>query len=283
MQGYKSILVHVTTEEGAAARLTLAADLAERFDAHLIGLGAGCINLPIEPLGDGAAAAMLIDIETGELKAELHAAEQRFHDTVGSATGTASAKVEWRAFQEFPATALAREARAADLIILGPEWTPANSNFNTAANPGDVLLRAGRPVLLVPSAAVTSPPSRIIVAWKETREAQRAVLDALPLMQGAEQVSVLEICEDEREIEAATARVTDVARYLIRHGIGAEGSACRRQEATFANQIELAAQAQSADLIVLGGYGHARLREWVFGGVTRDLLKRSKYCCLLSH
>ena len=279
MQGYKCILVHVTTEEGAAGRLALAASLAQRFDAHLIGLGAGSINLPMGSMDDGAAAALIIDIETEDLEAELGAAGQRFHDSVWAHP----TKTEWRAFPEYPAAVLAREARAADLIILGHEWTPANTNFTCAADPGDVLLRAGRPVLLVPPAAGSLAASRILIAWKDTREARRAVLDALPLMQDAEQVSVLEICESGDKVEAAAARAADVARYLARHGIRAEGSACRREEATVGDQIELAARRHRADLIVLGGYGHARLREWIFGGVTRDFLKRSRYCCLLSH
>jgi nucleotide-binding universal stress UspA family protein len=279
MQGYKSILVHVTTEEGATARLDVAADLAKRFDAHLIGLGAGSINLPVGTVGDGATSALIIDIETKDLQVELHAAEQRFHSTIG-ANATSS---EWRAFEEFPANALAREARAADLIVLGREWTPANSNFSCAADPGDVLLRAGRPVLLVPPGVGRLNGSKILIAWKGSREAQRSILDALPLMHGAEHVSVLEICEHEDEIEAASVRVADVAHYLARHEIGAEGSACHRQEATVAEEIERAAQKRGADLIVSGGYGHARLKEWVFGGVTRDLLRGSACCCLLSH
>ncbi|WP_424138689.1 hypothetical protein [Roseomonas chloroacetimidivorans] len=279
MRGYKSVMVHVTTEEGASARLALAADLAERLDAHLIGLGAGCINLPVDPMGDGSAAAVLIDIETEDLQHELRAAEKRFFVS----TGPKANKAEWRAFTDFPANALAREARAADLIVLGREWTPATSNYSCAASPGDVLLRAGRPILLVPPKVERLEASRVLIAWKETREARRAVMDALPLLHGAERVSVLEVCEDELDIENAARRANDVARYLVRHGIGAEGSACALRERTVWAQIALAAQAQGADLIISGGYGHARLREWVFGGMTRDLLQHSDLCCLLSH
>jgi nucleotide-binding universal stress UspA family protein len=279
MCGYKSIMVHVTTEDSASARLALASDLAERFDAHLIGLGAGCINLPVDLVGDGSAAAVLIDIETEDLQNELRAAEKRFF---ASAVSRAN-KAEWRAFTDFPANALAREARAADLVILGREWTPVSSNFSCAVSPGDVLLRAGRPILLVPPEVERLEASRVLVAWKDTREARRAVMDSLPLLHGAERVSVLEICEHERDVEDAATRTRDVALYLSRHGIGAEASACHLREATVSAEIAHAAHAQGADLVISGGYGHARMREWVFGGVTRDLLQRSDLCCLLSH
>ncbi|SHK30650.1 Nucleotide-binding universal stress protein, UspA family [Roseomonas rosea] len=278
MQGYKSILVHVTPEEAAGARLALAADLAERFDSHLIGLGAGCINLPVDAMGDGSAAAAVVEIETEDLVAALRGAETRFR----KALGQHGAKVEWRCFQEFPAGAIAREARAADLVVLGREWAGGSANFSLAANPGDVVLRAGRPVLVVPPGIDRLEASRVVIAWKDTREARRAVRDALPLLQGAERVSVVEICEEEEQAEQAAARAEDVARYLVRHGIGARGSAQRMTERSAAAQIERVAQAEGADLIVAGGYGHARLREWVFGGVTRELLRGAR-CCLLSH
>lgn len=272
-------MVHVTTEEGAAGRLAIASDLAERFGAHLIGLGAGCISMPVDPMGDGSMAAALIEIETKSLQEELRAAGARFFAAIGSG----ASQVEWRAVMDFPTNALAREARAADLVILGREWTPATANFSCAVNTGDVLLRAGRPILLVPPGIDRLEASRVLIAWKDRREARRAVMDALPLLQGAERVSVLEICEDGDEVEDATGRARDVARYLIRHGIGAEAGACPLREATVSAQIAAAARAQGADLVISGGYGHARMREWVFGGVTRDLLQRSELCCLLSH
>jgi len=279
MHGYKSIMVHVTTEDRASARLALASDLAERFNAHLIGLGAGCINLPVDPMGDGSAAAMIAGIETEDLQNELRAAEKRFF----ASAGPRGNRAEWRAFTEFPANALAREARAADLVVLGREWMPATSNFSCSVSPGDILLRAGRPILLVPPEVERLEASRVLIAWKDTREARRAVMDALPLLHGAERVSVLEICEDDRDTGEAAARASDVAHYLIRQGIGAEAGACPLREATVSAQIALAAHGQGADLVISGGYGHARMREWVFGGVTRDLLQHSALCCLLSH
>ena len=279
MQAYKSIMVHVTTEERASTRLAVAADLAERFDAQLVGLGAGCINLPVDPMGDGSAAAVLIDIEAQELRDELSAAEARFH----AAAGPRANRSEWRGFDEFPANAIAREARAADIVVLGREWNPPTGNYRCSASPGDVLLRAGRPILLVPPNVERLEASRVLIAWKDTRESRRAVMDALPLLHRTERVSVLEICTEEGDMAEATARAEDVARYLLRHGIAAEGSACPLREASVAAQIAAAAHARGADLVISGGYGHARMREWVFGGVTRDLLQRADLCCLLSH
>lgn len=279
MRGYKSIMVHVTTEEDASARIALAVDLAEQFDAHLIGLGAGCINVPAYAMDDGTAAAILLEVEDKNLQSDLQAAEARFFSMLKQG----SVKAEWRAFTDFPADVLAREARSADVVILGHEWTASSAGISCAANPGDVLLRAGRPILLVPPKISQLAASRVLIAWKDTREARRAVMDALPILCGAEQVNVVEICEDDRDQEAAASRAKDVARYLVRHGIGAEGSASLLRESSVSAQIALAARQQGADLIVSGGYGHARLQEWVFGGMTRDLLRHSELCCLLSH
>jgi nucleotide-binding universal stress UspA family protein len=278
MQGYRSILVHVTTGEAARARLALAVDLAERHDAHLIGIGAGCLNLPVDAVGDGSAAAAVVEIGTEALEAELRAAEARFRQ---AAQGLA--KLEWRAFQEFAAGAIAREARAADLVVLGREDAGSSDGFSVALSPGDVVLQAGRPVLAVPPGIDRLEAARVLVAWKDTREARRAVQDALPLLRGAGQVTVMEICEEEEKVGPAAARAQDVARYLLRHGVGAQGIARRAGEDGAAAQIALAARAEGADLVVSGAYGHARLREWVFGGVTRELLRNAAHCCLLSH
>ena len=278
MQGYRSILVHVTTGEAARARLALAVDLAERHDAHLIGIGAGCLNLPVDAVGDGSAAAAVVEIGTEALEAELRAAEARFRQ---AAQGLA--KLEWRAFQEFAAGAIAREARAADLVVLGREDAGSSDGFSVALSPGDVVLQAGRPVLAVPPGIDRLEAARVLVAWKDTREARRAVHDALPLLRGAGQVTVMEICEEEEKVGPAAARAQDVARYLLRHGVGAQGIARRAGEDGAAAQIALAARAEGADLVVSGAYGHARLREWVFGGVTRELLRNAAHCCLLSH
>ena len=121
-----------------------------------------------------------------------------------------------------------------------------------------------------------------MVGWKDTREARRAVLDSLPLLREAAQVTIVEICGSGEE-EAATARLDDVARYLERHRIKASPKIILHHAGSPADQLIRLAQVEGADLLVTGAYGHSRLGEWVFGGMTRDLLAVSPLCCLMSH
>jgi nucleotide-binding universal stress UspA family protein len=149
-------------------------------------------------------------------------------------------------------------------------------------DPGDALMQAGRPVLVVPPGVSALDGRRVLVAWKDAREARRAVADALPLMIRAEETLVLEAVQDEDQGEQARRRVDDVAAFLARHGAAARGDVIETRGRAVADDLLLAAERHGADLVVAGGYGHARLREWAFGGVTRDLLARCPKCCLLS-
>jgi nucleotide-binding universal stress UspA family protein len=143
-------------------------------------------------------------------------------------------------------------------------------------------MQAGRPVLVVPPGVSVLHGRRVLVAWKDTREARRAVADALPLLTQAEEALVLEVVRDDDEREQARRRVDDVVAFLVRHGAATRGDVLESRGRVVADDLLLATERQGADLVVAGGYGHARLREWAFGGVTRDLLARCPKCCLLS-
>jgi nucleotide-binding universal stress UspA family protein len=286
MMSYAALMVHAGPNAAAEARIRLAADLADRFDAALIGFASGAIMLPAfmpppgtAPIFSPAVTAEVFKAEQQRVEAELRAAHERFRavaEREGRATG-------WRSFLDHPADALAREARAADLLILGRDREASQSEPYCAVDVGDALMRAGRPVLVVPPGISVLEARRVLVAWKDTREARRAVADALPLLTGAEEVLVVEAIPDAEGREQALRRVGDVAALLARHGATARGEALETSERAVADDLLLAAERHGADLIVAGGYGHARLREWAFGGVTRDLLARCPKCCLLSH
>lgn len=277
---WKTLLVHVGNGEAAAARLALACGLADRFGAALIGVSALAPRAAAlaNPMIGAAAIADPMEAERQRIEAELRAAEDRFRAAVGPHRAAA-----WRAFVESPAPALAREARSADLLVLGREPEGGGGDDLRFPATGDVLLAAGRPVLFVPPGVAALAARRVVVGWRDTREARRAVADALPLLAGAEALLVLEICEEEDRLDAARRATEEVARHLGRHGARAEARAQARREATVANDLVHAAERAGADLIVAGGYGHARISEWVFGGVTRDLLRRCPVACLLSH
>jgi nucleotide-binding universal stress UspA family protein len=208
------------------------------------------------------------------MRARLEFAGNRFRSAAGEGR-----EVEWRSAIDFPTETLINEARCADLVLV--QKTKSNDIYRLL-DPGAAILGAGRPVLVVPAGTKSLTGEHVLVAWKDTREARRAVWDALPFLREAGRVTVTEICEDER-VDAARHSVNDVAGYLARHGIKAEARVKIRAHGSAADQIIRLAEDDGVDLMVAGAYGHSRLNEWVFGGMTRDLLASSPICCLMSH
>jgi nucleotide-binding universal stress UspA family protein len=189
-------------------------------------------------------------------------------------------QVEWRPALELPYELVSREARAADLIIVGARHT--GGNMQDLADPGVILLRAGRPVLVVPDTVAPLQLRRVVVALKDTRECRRAVRDALPFLQRAKEVLLVGIGEGEAESNAKRT-LSDAAGYLLRHRVAAVHDVWRQARGPVAAELLRLVQDEGADLIVAGGYGHSRLGEWIFGGVTHELLVSSPVCCMLSH
>lgn len=277
---YATLIVHAQADEDGQARAALAADLADRFGATLVGVAArDFVPLALSPTGPIVNPSVLADMTAAQedlIRAELAAAEGVFR----AAAGRLGPRVAWRASIGAPTRALAEAARAADLLVIGRPPEPADPA--SRADPGDVLMQAGRPVLVVPSGASRLDASRVVVAWKDSREARRAVADALPLLRRASSVRVVELCRPS-DAPAVAPAVEEVAGYLARHGVEATAEAQEMTEGTAADALVRAAERHGADLIVAGGYGHTRLREWAFGGVTRSLLRRCPVSCLLSH
>lgn len=274
---YASIMVHVGSDDGAAARLGCAREIAVLFDATLIGIGA---ELPSSIVtgdsGDGWFALMTeeADAEIADAEARLKTAEDRFLDVT---QGLAKPAI-WRGNRLLPGAEMTRAARAADLIVAS---RPQGGDPRRHADPAQLVLTAGRPVLVAPARPTALSASRIVLAWKDTREARRALTDAMPFFKRADSVMVLELCRgDDRD--NARIRTRDVAEALRRHGVAAEPKAVAH---SMANGYDIMAEADTfgADLIVAGAYGHTRLGEWVFGGVTQDLLAHSERPVLLSH
>ncbi|MDN3565356.1 hypothetical protein QWZ14_13370 [Paeniroseomonas aquatica] len=186
---YKALMVEAGPGAGTEARVRLAAKLAGECGAQLIGLAACAVRPPfMPPFGESVMVADIIEDDMRRVRAMLEAAGDRFRAIAGAAA-------EWRAFLEYPGDALAREARAAELVIIGRDAEARPAGVRQTAAPGDVLMRAGRPVLVVPPGVTGLAGRRVLVAWNESREARRAVIDALPLLARAERVQVLEICE----------------------------------------------------------------------------------------
>jgi nucleotide-binding universal stress UspA family protein len=264
-------MVHLEWDFEVDARVKLAATLADRFEAELIGINAWMPRpRPVlEP-----------DVEAREFE-HMKVAAQAVSDKFRQKIGVDNRKVDCRTFLEFPTECISREMRAADLLVIGREFGADDPYLypDTKA----VVLKAGRPVLLVPAGKTSLPLRQVIVAWKDTREARRAVADALPLLKQAQQVIVTEICELESEVADSQERLHDVLGYLSRHGVCSAVDRVRPFDGTADNSLLNLIQDSSADLVVAGAYGHSRLGEWMFGGMTRTLFEKCPVCCLLSH
>ena len=270
---YATLMVHVDVDAELGGRVSVAADLAERFHAHLIGV-AGWAPMSLFLAEQARNDAAPPDFHLQDMKTLLDQKGKQFHAAVRKLNGRA----EWRSELDFPTEVVAREARAADLVIIGNEGE--NRSPFRALDPGSVLLKAGRPVLVVPKGVASLSPKHVAIAWKDVREARRAVLDALPFLQEAETVMIVEVIESG---EDRTSRgIKDVAAYLARHGIKTIAERLRPADVTVANSL-LRLKDENISLIVSGAYGHSRLGEWAFGGVTHDLLAESPICCLFSY
>ena len=272
---YRTILVHVDAEPGTAPRIRLAADLARQFEATLIGLAAALPRPPAEAITAGVLDASLSTLERDRINADFKLAERQFR-TLAAEAGV---KVEWRAMTTFPTLALADAAGAADLLIVGRAGHAVFGNDYRTVDPGDLLMRAGRPILIAPPETTRLNARNVFVAWKSTREARRAVFDAMPFLKRAEAV---EPRRDQRErrsqFVARPGRLSRRAWHQVSGG--SRGTEFDRASRT---SCWLWRGAHRRTSIVAGGYGHTRIRELVFGGVTRTLITSCPLPCLLSH
>jgi nucleotide-binding universal stress UspA family protein len=272
---YATLMVHVEAEGDTGSRVSIAADLAGRLKAHLIGIGAWA------PMSVFLAEQAKVDPAPTEphlqdMKSLLDLRGRQFCSEVGAS----DPRAEWRSVLDFPTDALVHEARAADLLVVGRAGESPDP-FR-ALDPGSLVLRAGRPVLVVPKPVAALRLRRAAIAWKDMREARRAVRDALPLLQLVDSVMIVAVTEA-GEGERVARQVEDVAGYLTRHGIKTVAERVRPPDASVTDALLRLVHDENIDLLVAGAYGHSRLGEWAFGGVTRALLTQSPVCCLFSH
>ena len=268
-----SIAVYVDFDTGSDGRIGIAADWASKFGAVLIGVTGW---LPGREAGGWFEYELERPDRVDRIMGELEKLAERFRSLVRHKVET----VEWRASFHFPREVIPTEARAADLVIIGPR-TVAEDAYH-AFDAGEVLLKAGRPVLVVPDGVTSNAGERILIAWKDTREARHAVQAALPYLTTAKDITLVQIAEEVEE-RAAAAQLDDVERYLVRHRIEVRAKSVLHPTGSIADQLRNVAKNERTDLIVAGAYGHTRLGEWIFGGVTRGLLNTGDVCCLFSN
>jgi len=270
-----AIMVHVDFDDHAEDRIRVAAEIAGRFHSALIGVAGWPLRRKL------MVQNSVVDFEPGEEgRRRILAQLDQLGETFRRCAGANPRGVEWRSFANFPGEVIAREARAADLVVLGRDLLPGDA-YHTF-DPGSVVLAAGRPVLILPDETRHLQTSRVLIAWKDTREARHAVRDALPFLKEAESVHIAAVSPLELE-ESAHQQVADVARYLVHHRVAVGGQIVSATAEAAGHVLLRFAKEQKTRFDRCRRLGRARLSEWVFGGVTRDLLMTSKIPCFFSN
>jgi nucleotide-binding universal stress UspA family protein len=277
---YKTILVHLDYGERTDERVSVAIALAQRFTAHLSGLAPA--GSPLLPYTGGAES---IGAYAAEVMQELTRLSERAADRFREKALLAGLSgFDVRACEGDAVFALRNESRHADLVVVGQ----SDKQHPSPARPNDLpealVLSAGRPVLIVPYAGkFTHVGRRVLLLWNDSREAARAANDAMPLLRAAEQVHVIAFADKGRKAISEDGALSDIGTFLSRHGVNVEVA----REVNAGTDVGEAALSRAADhdsdLIVMGGYGHTRLREWVLGGVSRSILDHMTVPVLMSH
>lgn len=277
---YRTILVHVDNTPRAATRIDMAAQLARRFDAHLIGTAITGLPPYLYPANGFNPAFSAIPLIVEQLRAEADRALERFESRAREA-GIAS--LECRRSDDEPGWSLSMQARHADLLVLGQASDDDGAPVLRSDFPEYVLLNCARPVLIVPAAGVSGTVGRrVTVAWNGNAESVRALTSALPLLQGAQSVDLVIFDADDGASQHGHEPGAEVGAYLRRHGVRLQVSGRESHGDTGKALLAHAAAGQS-DLIVMGAYGHSRLREILLGGVTRSALRHATMPLWMAH
>ena len=270
----KSILVHADAGPGSNRRLRLADQIAAQFQGTVIGLGAEAFETALMS-GNAMIDGAVFEAVREQVAAELPAAEKHFRALATDAPTTA-----WIAQEGYPGQMLALHARGADLIVAS---RPArNEGIAFSARVADVVMESGAPVLIASDRDIGFSGRSVVVAWKDTRESRRALTDALPFLRRAEKVTIVAV-GGEPAGEATMQGLAEIAERLARHGIIAKTEIVPKGPGMIVEALEDAATRHGADLIIAGAYARSRVREWLLGGVTEDLIASSSKFVLLSH
>lgn len=278
MNPIRSILVHLDTSPQCPVRLRLAHELAQRFDAAATALFAASAAEVLMPFGDTPEYSM------AAVRAEFEAdRRQRARAVFDAAQAQGLGRLQWA---ELPSLAgmqgFSAQALYADLLVMGQRVPPVDQMPDVPADFAEsVLVASGRPALVVPHIGLPETVGRtVLVAWKETREAARAVSAALPWLQTADTVHVLIGAE---RGAAATSAASSIETWLGHHGVKPQLHRFDTGGADAGDLLLSEAAARSADLLVMGCYGHARAREWMLGGASRTVLQTMTLPVLMAH
>ena len=275
--GLKDLLVYVDNDPACDSRVDVAAALAVKHEAHLTGLHT--IGWPPFPgYGEVELPPNFLDEQCRLLNERARQAEERFHERARRR----GVHAEWRVDEGDVVGTVKLHSRYADLTVVGQGVDLKDAPRELAFLPEELALGVGRPVLVVPRyGTFETVGERVLIAWNGSREATRAVNDAIPILKRATKVTVLSI-DPNSEPQPRTPGA-DIALHLARHGIAAEAASTSSLDIRVGDVLLSSAADTGADLIVMGAYGHSRVREMVLGGATRDLLQHMTVPVLMAH
>jgi nucleotide-binding universal stress UspA family protein len=277
---YRDLLVHIDDTRSCAARIQAAVDLAVAHEAHLTGVYIIADPSPAAFVG-GYLPPDVLTILQQQARERAEAALAGFAEIAGRNQISFETRTD-RVLYTAVAEALSTNARYADLAILGqadPDDAVAPSYL-----PEEVALASGRPSLVVPYIGpAPTVGQRVTVAWNASREAARAVNDALPILKRAQAVDVVTVNPSDAPFGHGEEPGADIALHLARHSIKVEVRRIETRDLDVANTILSHIADRGSDLLVMGAYGHSRLRELVLGGVTRTILREMTVPVLMAH
>jgi nucleotide-binding universal stress UspA family protein len=262
---YRTILTDLSADEAAEPCLHLARALAARFGATLVGVHV--MPEPFVPTAWQGGASVYLDPEVIEAQRRVNLRVKERVQAIFQRVCGADPDAIWREGQGDPIDLVVRAARATDLVVT---TKTAPGALDAGGMIEGLVLTAGVPVLVLPATAPGDVGRTALVAWNGSREAARAVHGALPMLAEAGRVVLCGIGED------AAADLESVAAMLARHGVKAESEARPEPDRAAGEVLLDRVQAHGADLLVMGAYGHTRLRELIFGGATRHVLREAE-------
>ncbi len=274
----KDILIHVDTAKSCPKRVEAAIRVARSHESHLTALYV-LYEPSIPPYAEAQLPIELLQIQAEALEAQAVEAEKRFRASVDKA----GVKAEWRCVKGDPVQTINLHARYADLVVTG-QAEDRDLEWMSAAVSDHVALGSGRPVLVIPYiGAGKTIGERIYVAWNASREAVRAVNDAMSFLVRAKEVKVIAINPRSGASGHGEIPCADICLHLARHGVKTEAYQAQAGDLDVGDMLLSRAADDGADLIVMGAYGHTRFREVVLGGATRHLLEHMTVPVLMSH
>lgn len=273
---FADLLVVVDNDPACPSRIDVARRLAEAHGSHLTGLH--LMPYPISIYTEVPVPASVDTMQRRELQEAAARAAALFEERTRGTT----ARTEWRVAEGNPLELATVHARYADLTILGQGRDLGEASADLASLPADLVLAVGRPILVVPRyGTFPSVGANVVVAWNGSREATRAAHDALPLLRRATKVIVLSI--DPEGTGEPRVPGGDIGLHLARHGVPVQTAAMPGADIAVGDLVLSYAADHDIDLIVMGAYGHTRLREVILGGATRRLLQSMTVPVFMSH